>query len=329
MGKNSPSPGPFQGTGSGRPLTRDMLRDPAGFVRQGADDTRNLISGIANTYSGAPDAPDYSMAAQQQANSSQGAINQQTNANRPGQTTLFGNTLWTQGPDGQWHQTTSLNGGLGQAGQGLLQQAGKLATPMDWSQFGKLDDGSAAREQAINASYTAAQRRLDPRFRQEGEAMQAQLANQGLDPTSEAYRAAQNQLSNERNDAYGGAMDQAIREGTAAQQATFGENLSARQQAIAEALKARGQPVDELNALQGFQQMPGFNAAGAADPIQSLAAAMASGNFDLNRWGQAMGFTADEIQGLGQALGSFSKAAGGSSSGQAGLMQILSLLGGV
>jgi hypothetical protein len=73
-----------------------------------------------------------------------------------------------------------------------------------------------------------------------------------------------------------------------------------RQQAIAEEAQRRGMPLNEMNALlngqqvnmpQGFANAPNTTA-NAAQPIQSLAAAQAQGNFqsqNQNDWGSAIG----------------------------------------
>jgi hypothetical protein len=236
----------------------------------------------------APPAPNYT-----------GIAQQQSQANRPDITTPFGQQTWTTGPDGKPHMQTGFTGGLGEAASGLQQQAGDLGQAMDWNQFGHLDDGSAAREQAITSAYNQSTRRLDPQWQQRESATRAQLANQGLDPGSEAARGAMTDFGNQRNDAYGSAMASAIGQGTAAQQATFGQNMAARQQASAVALRRRGQPIEELGQLQGFLQMPGF-----AQDNSSLAAAIAQGNYGLQAAGQNNQMWGDIIGGAGQLAGS-------------------------
>lgn len=189
----------------------------------------------------------------------QAAADKDTRANRPNQNTPWASSTWTQGPDGSYTQNVGLSGPLAGAGAALGQQAADaLGTPMDWGQFGELQDGSAAREQAITSTYDEATRRLDPMWRQRDEATRTALANQGLDPNSEAARGATAQMGQERSDAYGSAMAGAIRAGDEAGNSVFRNNLSARQQAIAEALKERTGALGELQGLQGLLQMPGF-----------------------------------------------------------------------
>lgn len=230
-------------------------------------------------------ASNYTGAAQAQANQSQQNTQSQTQANRPDQNTAFGYSNWYQGPDGQWHQQTGFNGALGGAAQGLeAQLAANAGHPFD--------NGSAARDQAIQSAYTQSTSRLDPRFNQAQEQLQAQLANEGLDPNSAAYRNAMQQFSQQRNDAYQGAMNSAIGQGTAAQQATFGENLQAQMA-----------PFQQLEALNGLGGMPSFMGANRADPAQLLAAMTAYGNFSLGQADQNNQLLGSGLGAAGTAIG--------------------------
>lgn len=252
----------------------------------------------------APAPGNYTGAATKQAQASQQATGQQTAANRPNQASPFGFSNWTQGPDGSWNQSLGFNGPLGDASAGLnTQAAANMASPMDWSQFGALDDGSAAREQAINASFNAQASRLNPMFANREASMRTQLANQGLDPNSQAARGASSDLNASRNDAFSGAMNSAIREGTQAQQATFNQNMMARQQQIAEALRRRGQPMEEMAGLQRMLQMPGFMGAGQAQVPEYLRALMGQDAASLGAWDASNRANADVWQGGFQALG--------------------------
>lgn len=230
-------------------------------------------------------APDYTGAAQKQAASSQQAIGQQTAANRPDQSTPFAQSQWVQGPDGQWHQQTGFTGALGGAATGLQGQiANNFAQP--------LDTGTQARDQAINATYNQMASRLNPEFQLKQSQLDTQLANQGLSPGSAAYRNAEAQFARGRNDAYQGAMNNAVQQGLAAQNLTFNQNLA-----------ARNNPLQELQGLGGFLAMPGFQRAGAADPTAYLQAAGLLGNYNL-------GNAQQENQVLGSALGGLGQAGG-------------------
>lgn len=234
----------------------------------------------------APPPPNYQSTANTQHQQSVNDTNSQTGANRPDQSTPFASSGWTKGPDGQWHQSVGFGGPMAGAARTLQNQfAQGLNSP--------LQTGDQARNQAISAMYGQATSRLNPEWSQRAEQLNSQLANQGLDPNSQAYRTAQQQFGQQRNDAYNSALNSAIGNGNQAQALTFAQNLEARRE-----------PLQELGGLQGFLNMPGFNAAGRADPLQALAAAIASGNYNLNAWqgqNQAQG---DAMGGLGSFLGS-------------------------
>ncbi len=248
--------------------------------------------------SSAPASPDYKGAAEATADSSKANVAAQTQANRPNQNNGMAASQWTQGPDGQWNQNTTMQGGLGAAQGGLMEQASGLSNGMDWSKFGQLGNGDAARNQAIQASYDQAASRLGPQWEQRGQQMTSSLANSGLDPNSQAARNAQHQFMQGRNDAYGSAMNSAIQNGNQAQALTFGQNLQSRQQAISEALRARGMSLDELKQLQGLAQQSGFQGAQGADATNYLGASAAQGNYDMNAWNAENQADADKLKAI-------------------------------
>jgi hypothetical protein len=257
----------------------------AGQVNSAVNSGVNSVSNMASPggKKGAPAPPDYTGAAQQQGASSAANVGAQTAANRPNQSTTFANSNWVLGPNGQWTQQTGLAGPLGGAANSLMGQAA--------SNFGSpLDNGTATRDKVTSQLYDAATSRLDPQFRLQDEQVQANLANQGLDPTSAAARAANNQEDFARNDAYTQAMKSAQEQGTAAGQAAFEQNLA-----------ARNAPLQEMGALQGLEQMPSFMGAGMADPTQYLAAAMAQGNYGMQGAQMRNSVWADILGGLGGA----------------------------
>lgn len=222
----------------------------------------------------APEAPDYEAAARAQGEASAKNIAAQTQANRPNVSTAFGSQQWSQGPDGQWR----MKAGMSPQMQGLFDDV----KAFDFGSLGQMSNGDAARNQAIDAAYNQATSRLNPMWEQRENQMRSQLANQGLDPNSQAYRNAMNQLSQQRNDAYGSAMNAAIGMGQQAGDSVFRNNMMSRQQGIAEAL--RTPQLDALRGMMGFMQTPGFNTAGAADAAQLLGAAGMRGNYNMNKW---------------------------------------------
>jgi hypothetical protein len=93
---------------------------------------------------------------------------------------------------------------------------------------------NTATEDKINKLGAA---RLDPRFQQEGAALDTQLINKGIRPGTEAWNNAQTQFSQQKNDAYNQLY------------------LSGRGQGAQEALTERNQPINEISALLGQTQV--------------------------------------------------------------------------
>jgi hypothetical protein len=272
---------PVGGGGGDRPDDRGNQSDPSGHLSSG---------GKKN----APAPPDYKGAATQESQ-------QNAQLNRPDVTTPNASMGWSQGPDGQWHLTTSLNGGLSAANTALTGQAqDALSSPLDFSGVPQLDNGQQARDQAINSAYNQATTRLDPQWNQRGDQLRQQLANQGIDPDSEAGRNAMAQFGRDRNDAYGGAMSSAIAQGTAAGNQVFQNSAMARQMAIADLLRKREQPLAELGQLQSFLQMPNFN---QVQGPNLLGAAMAGDNAAFRNYQANQKSQADTLGGFGQLLG--------------------------
>ena len=251
---------------------------------------------------GAPAAPDYTGAAEAQGRSSVDAINAQTLANRPNINTPAGSMAWEKNPStGAWTGNLSLDEKGQQAfdsqrqiqanQQGLAknlqgQAAETLSQPMDWSKLPQMPNAENARNDAINATYNQMTSRMDPQWDRRQASLQTQLANQGLDPNSEAAHNAMSDFSRDRNDAYGSAMNNSIQQGASAAQQMFGMGLSQRQQGISEGLQQRGQALNEMQAVQNGQQvgmpsMPGFSNAGAAQATNFLGAAQSQGQYGL------------------------------------------------
>lgn len=248
------------------------------------------------------------------------AASEQMQANRPTQSTPWATQNWAQDGNGQWSQSTNFNGPMGEAANNLQQQyAQSVASPFSFDQFGKMTDGSAARDQAITAAYGQASSRLDPMWSQREDQARTRLLNQGLDPSSEAYRNEMGTLGQQRNDAYTSAMNMAIGQGQSAGDSVFNNNMASRQQSIAEALRQRGMPMQELQQMQGFLSMPGFNqdsttynaAADAAGANER--ATMAGNSFNERAQGRQDAMSADVFNNWMKMWGSVAGAAGGMS----------------
>lgn len=230
----------------------------------------------------APAPGNYTQAAENQAATSQHNVQQQTQANRPDINGTFTTQNWVQGPDGQWTLNSGLTGGLGSAAATLGNTAAANA------QRG-IGTGEQARDQAISAAYNQASKRLAPQFEMRHNQLSQQLANQGLDPNSEAARNAQRELDTQENDAYGSAMNSAIGQGTEAGQAIFNQNLAGQMA-----------PYQQMGMLNGLGQTPQFHAAGMADPTQYLNATAGQFGANMRQWNAQNQANADAIRGGAQ-----------------------------
>ena len=254
----------------------------------------------------APPPPDYRGAAEETARSSAEQVARQTFANRPTQTGPWGTVQWTPGTTvdpatgtqvTSWEQETTLRPELERALEsevGLQEYRSDLARDLmqrigtgyeedvDFDQFGTIGE---MRQEAEDAAYQRQASRLDPRFEQEQEALEVRLRNQGLVPGTEAYDRAMESFGRTREDAYAQARAQATAEGRSETQ------LSAqlRQQEIAEYLQERGVPLNEINAIiygQQVQQpqLPGFQQAGRAQPVDYTGAARSGYQAQLDQF---------------------------------------------
>lgn len=209
---------------------------------------------------------------------------EQTNqANRPDVAGAFGGQQWTTGPDGKPTLTTSFNGPLGDA-QSALQQGyvDALKQPLG---------GEAARQQAFDSAYGQATSRLDPQWDKREAAQRTQLLNQGLDPSSEAYKSAMADTGMQRNDAYQGAMNSAIGQSTAAGDSVFRNNLA-----------ARSSYVPQMAGMNSLLETPKFLASGQAPTAQWLQSLRDTNNVAIGQQARADQQTSDAVSGGAQVL---------------------------
>lgn len=240
-----------------------------------------------------PEQRDLSAAAGQDYANSQRDVASQTQNNRINQSGPGGYIQY--GPDGS--QTSGFAPGLQPSWDTLMSQWQQaLAQPVQ--------DGQAARQQAIDSAYGEAQKRLDPQWAKYQEMERTRLINQGLDPGSEASRGAMTELGNARNDAYGSAMSSAIQQGTAAGESVFRQNLA-----------ARNLPLEQMQQMQGLLKMPDYNVAGRADSSKIFEAARTMNDQELARY---LGVKELEAQRIRIALDAVDKVLKASGSGGAG-----------
>jgi len=208
----------------------------------------------------APAAPNYAAAARETAQGNVEAARIATAANRVNQYTPYGSLEYTMSGEDKygnpmWSATqkfspeqqrlldiqNKLSYGVGQLGTKGLEYVGQqLENPFDVSQLPSI---------GINPSETysdAIMRRLAPTFEQQNEALDQQLANQGIPLGSKAYDQAKMALAQRQNDAMLGAQTQGLQAG-----------LQARQQQLGELAYRRNEPLNVLSALRSGSQVTG------------------------------------------------------------------------
>lgn len=184
-------------------------------------------------------------------------IQQQAAYNRPNQTDALGNSLnYTQtGTDANGNPTFAVNQSLGQTGQdyaaglsGLGQQYFQGANAM----LGSRPDMSS--NAAFDRAYGVASANLEPRFARASDAMETKLKNQGLDPGSEAYKNASNDLALQQNEARNNLVTQL-------QGQLFNQGLADRNQQVGElsSLTSPGVQFANKALTPAFANTPGIN----------------------------------------------------------------------
>ena len=186
--------------------------------------------------------------------------------------------------------------------------AGPLQTRLDFSNLAQMPvNAGTTGQQAIMA-------RLEPQLQRRQASIENQLANQGITPGSEAYRTAQTQEAQNRNDLLSQAALQGIGLDTSARAQGFNEQQSAmaaqnaadlqeRQRQLAE----RQGPLNEITGLlSGSQiQMPQFQGYQPAQvaPAPIFAGAQAANQNALTQYGIQSAQQNANMAGLGGLLG--------------------------
>jgi hypothetical protein len=204
---------------SGQDVPALRENQPYGVGNNLMDVYRNLNTGL--TTSKDP----YIQAAQQTALGNLQSAQATTAANRVNQVTPFGNLTYTQtGTDSQgnpvWSATQTFAPEYQQAFGNLAQQVGQTTAQGFQPNVPSV---------GINPGETyeaAIMRRLEPVQARERESLEAQLANQGIMPGSEAYSRAKEQLSQAQNDQRTSAVVGGFNTGLAANQAGFNQQLA-------------------------------------------------------------------------------------------------------
>lgn len=231
--------------------------------------------------------------------------NEQTKQNRPNQSTPYGSTSWTTGPDGRPTQTTSFAPGTQALSDQLQGQAGDFASMFSKGWQTPLDNGAQARDKAESAIYGRAESRLKPMWDQRESDTRASLANQGLDPTGEAGGKELDTLNRGRNDAYTSALQEAIMGG--GQEATRQQNLDLTSRMAP--LAGQTAALSGLSGLRQLLQMPGYGQAGDVLGAGKMGYDANMEQFQAN--GGPLGGWGQLLQSLGPLVKSFAKSGAG------------------
>ena len=231
-----------------------------------------------------------------------------TSALSPGQQKIF-------------DQQTDLYGDLGNlATDQLGRVSANLAEPYSYEGLpdAPLAD-SDARQQSIDALYGQYKSRLDPRFKESGDALETRLATQGIGIGSDAYMKAMGIQSRDRNDAYQTAFNNAIAGGGTEQNRLFGLQQAARTRAIQEYAAQRNAPLNEAAALMSGANInnPQFSGAPAVSisPPSLTNATNTQYNAQLAKYNQDQNQRAANLGGLYGLAGSGITAAGAAGGG--------------
>lgn len=146
--------------------------------------------------------------------------------NRINQQDALGNSLTYQqnGTDAQGNPIFSANQQLGQYGQQAASGLAGLGQQYFQNAGSRPDMGSEA---AFGQAYDYATANLEPRFQRTQDATINRLRNQGLDPTSEAYRSQMNDVALQQNEARNNLV-------TGLQNQVFQQGIQNRQQKMSE-----------------------------------------------------------------------------------------------
>jgi hypothetical protein len=212
----------------------------------------------------APPPPDYTGAANATAAGNLEAARATAAANRTNQITPYGNLTYTANPGTDPYGNTlyTATQTLAPAQQAILDQQNKLNQGLMTTANTGLDyanqvlsqpgvDTSKLPSTGINPgqSYTdAIMQRLAPQIAQENEQSDAQLANQGIAPGTEAYTNAKRVLQMGQNDRQLGAVTSGMNTG-----------LNANQQAFQQQAYNQMQPINVINALRTGSQVANPN----------------------------------------------------------------------
>lgn len=258
----------------------------------------------------APKAPDYAQVAQTEAVENRKTAEELTKWNRPTQVDQFGNKIsWTQDGQGNWTQKQEASPLFKEAQSSALTGYNKAMRDV----HGTLDQGgfkapefvdfdSTAGDKLAADTYEAVMGRARPEQEREQAALDVKLRQQGLQPGTEAYnRAMQNMLTSHGDVATQAGLT-ATKAGYDEARARYAQQLAAQNQEYAQALKNYQMPFDVAGSMANLYgsapraEFAGFSGATGYNPADLMGAAqakyqsqMGGYNAGQNKKGSSMG----------------------------------------
>lgn len=215
---------------------------------------------------------------------------QQAAFNRPAENIdIFGNTqsMYQTGTDAKGNPIFGAKQTLGATGQQFATGLAGLGQNY-FDAVGNQPDLSS--NAAFDKAYGYATANLEPRFEQARAGAENRLRNQGLDPTSEAYKSAMNDLALQQNEARNNLV-------TGLQGQMFNQGLSARQQQLGE--YAPGMQFGQNVLNPNYANVPGVSVQNV-----DIASLYAQRQQDLNnRYNQQMKGYGGMLGGIGGLAG--------------------------
>jgi hypothetical protein len=152
--------------------------------------------------------------------------------------------------------------------------------PESYEGVAGIGDPTAMRQRAEDSYFGQAQSRLQPRFAEQRQNLEAKMRNQGIGPEDAAWKSQMGALGQQETDAYGQAQYDATRAGLGEQNQLWNQGMGARQQGIGEANNQFNQALGS-NAQNYGQNMQTSNYANQIRQ-QQMTEAMQQRGFSLN-----------------------------------------------
>lgn len=180
------------------------------------------------------------------------------------------NRITQQGQGVQLYDDEGYQSALDQYSSNLLNQGqpsgGSQGAPQGGPQQSFQNNQQAQNGPADveRATYDRLTNLLTPQYDRQQRRLESRLAEQGIPIGGEAYGDVEKQFTNNRDEAYLNAANQAVLAGRGEDSRLFGISQAARNQGLSDRILERTQPINELAALLGGApqfQTPNFGSA--------------------------------------------------------------------